>query len=248
MLKLVPVSKRKAARAELKANLKAALEPRGVRNIGYPGGNFDAPVYSAGDGKLWVAFGEPSSSQPRYSNNFGIFKSGKQQLSETVEINVAVSGRSSGFFAEDADTGDIFLIHSGQVGGGRPGIGKSAFLAWSRAKLIEVIDEKRSRTGIAVAKLGEPGLAGRIWKFVEAVQGFKDEASAGRLETPNFKKRMKEYDRYIKEFSGKKRGMRQSSFEYEVYHGDIVEQLYRDRCARRKPGEGVFNNGGLMDL
>src|SRR6185436_17204530 len=54
---------------------------------------------------------------------------------------------------KDSDSGDIFLMHSGKIGGGRPGIGKSAFLAWSKASLIEVSEMNgKTRSGIPIAK------------------------------------------------------------------------------------------------
>ena len=74
-----------------------------------------------------------------------------------VEINIATdsnTARIGGFFAEDSETGDIFLMHSGKIGGGRLGIGKTPFLVWSKAKLVDVADEDENfQTGIAVGKL-----------------------------------------------------------------------------------------------
>lgn len=150
--------------------------------------------------------------------------------------------------AEDGDTGDVFLMHSGRIGGGRRGIGKSAFLVWSKAKLVDVTETDGDvRGGIAVGKLDDPDLADRIWTFVRNVQSFKDHAAAGGLDTPEFRRQVEEFDKYSKEFSGKKRGVREGAFEYVTYHGDIVQKLYDDRTARLAPGEKVFNSA-LIDL
>lgn len=251
MLVLIPEAKRKAAQRELEHRLKRDLMPQGKRNIGFPGGNVDLQIYSAGEGKLWVAFGGLNSDVRRYWNAFGVYQPDRPAQSISVEINIPIDangGRVAGFFAEDSETGDIFLMHSGRVGGGRPGIGKSAFLVWSRAKLIDVADGKGGvRPGIAVAELRDPDLVGRIWAFVQSVHSFKDRAATGALETPEFKQREEEFNRYSKEFSGKKRGSRGGAFEYVTYHGDIVQKLYEERTARLSRGEKVFNSN-LIDL
>lgn len=254
MLALIQESKSKrAAQATLVRNLKAALTRQGTRNIGFPGGNVDQTVYSAGDGQLWVAFGGPSedAAVPRYWNAFGIYRPNRPAQTITVEINIAIDSNTAlvaGFLAEDGDTGDVFLMHSGRIGGGRRGIGKSAFLVWSKAKLVDVTETDGDvRGGIAVGKLDDPDLADRIWTFVRNVQSFKDHAAAGGLDTPEFRRQVEEFDKYSKEFSGKKRGVREGAFEYVTYHGDIVQKLYDDRTARLAPGEKVFNSA-LIDL
>jgi len=253
MLALVQDSNsKKAAQATLVRSLKAALTRQGTRNIGFPGGNVDHTVYSAGERQLWVAFGGPTEDGvPRYWNAFGIYQPDRPAQTITVEINIAIdrnTAQVAGFFAEDGDTGDTFLMHSGRVGGGRPGIGKSAFLVWSKAKFVDVTEKGGGiRSGIAVGKLDDPDLTDRIWAFVRNVQRFKDQAAAGELDTPEFKRQVEEFDKYSKEFSGKKRGVRGGAFEYVTYHGDIVQKLYDDRTARLAPGEKVFNSP-LIDL
>lgn len=254
MLTLISeTKKKKALQGELERYLKGVLESQGERNIGFPGGNVDLPIYSAGKGRLWAAFGGPmeEAAVRRYWNAFGVYQPDRSTQSISVEINIPIDsngGQVAGFFAEDSETGDMFLIHSGKVGGGRPGIGKSAFLVWLKAKLVEVADENGGvRTGIAVSKLHDPDMAGRIWTFVRGVQSFKDFAATGALETQEFKQQVEEFDRYSKEFSGKKRGTRGGALEYVTYHGDIVQKLYDERTARLSLDEKVFNSN-LIDL
>jgi hypothetical protein len=253
MLRLVSETKRKRiAQAALERGITAVLRRQGVQNIGFPGGNVDEVLYSDGQGRLWAAFSPPSSRIPRYWNAFGIYESKRPSQTPTVEINIAINnntGQVAGFFAENVDTGSIFLMHSGRIGGGRVGVGKSAFLVWSKTKLLDVVDDAgQIRSGIPVARLDERDLTERIWKFVGVVQGFKDEAARGGLETAEFKRRVDEYERYNKEYSGKKRGVHPGgSFEYVTYHGDVVQKLYDDRVARKSNDEEVFNSR-LMDL
>ena len=254
MLRLVYKTKeKKRAQAVLKRALKATLEKQGTRNIGFPGGNVDQTIYSSGEGTLWVAFGVVSEpTTPRYWNAFGVYRPDRPAQMITVEINIPTdsnSARVAGFFAEDTDTGEIYLMHSGKVGGGSPGIGKSAFLVQSKAKLVEVFDPEEGgvRNGIAVGRLDDHHLAERIWAFVSRVRIFKDKNAAGTLDTPDFKRRIDEFDSYSKEFSGKKKGRRGGEFEYVTYHGDIVQAICDERTACAARDEEIFNSS-LIDL
>jgi hypothetical protein len=256
MLTLIHDSKsKKAAQDTLMCNLKKVLKLEGMKNIGFPGGNENLTVYSAGEGQLWVGFAE-IKEKAFYWNPFGVYKPDRQQTI-TVEININIDEKDTkaGFFAKDGD-GDIFLMHSGGVGGGRKGIGKIAFLVYSKAKLIDVIEKDGStRSGIVVAKLNDPYLTDCIWTFVKNVQKFKEAAAAGSNDTLDFKEKKKRYEfefkekkkRYRKEFSGKKQGVLGGAYQYLTYHGDIVQNLYEDRTARSVPGEKVFNSP-LIDL
>ena len=245
--------RKKKAQRQLVSELKGALRHEGTRNIGFPGGNFDYPVYSAGAGKLWVAFGGllTDAKVPRFWNAFGIFAPEHPRQTIAVEINIPVgsnSRRVSGFFAEDPATGDVLLMHDGGVGGGRPGIGKSAFLVSSKATLTPVAEGNGVvRGAIAVARLGAPDFVDRIWNFVEAADDFKAKAERGVLSTPEFRRRVEEFERYNREFSGTKRGSRGGDFEYVTYHGDIVQKLFDDRSDRAAHDEIVCNSS-LIDL
>ena len=65
--------KQRTLQAELERNLKGALKRQGTLNIGFPGGNADEVVYSAGEGTLWVAFGPPNKDTaiPRFWGDKG---------------------------------------------------------------------------------------------------------------------------------------------------------------------------------
>lgn len=254
MLTLVDDPRRKkAAQLALERNLKDVLRRQGTRNIGFPGGNADHTIYSSGNRQLWAAFGGATADSAirRYWNVFGIYQADRPAQSIAVEINIAIEGNSArvaGFFAEDRETGDVFLMHSGKIGGGRPHIGKSKFLVSSKAKLFEVSDRDGNiRNGIAVGKIDDPDLSDRVWTFVKNVQNFKDQAATGALDTPSFRRRVKEFDRYSREFSGKKRGVGGGAFEYVTYHGDIVQKLFDIRSSQLCSGEEVFNST-LIDL
>ncbi|HWL69385.1 MAG TPA: hypothetical protein VNS22_13515 [Geminicoccus sp.] len=254
MLTLLHEAKaKKEAQSILFRNLTHALNREGKKNIGFPSGNVDEIVYSAGKGKLWCAFGKPSqeAAVPRYWTPFGIYDPDRPSQQIVVEINVPSdhnTAQVAGFFAQDSETGDIFLMHDGGVGGGRKGVGQTAFLVWSKAKLVDVIvDGGKVRRGIAVAKLDHPDLPERIWRFVKIVNRFKEAIRSGNLDSDAFRREIEEFDRYKKEFSGTKKGSNGGNFEYLTYHGDIVQKLYDERCKIAAPDEQVLNSS-MIDL
>ena len=245
---------KKRAQAQMERTITAALGYKGELNVGFPAGNFDRAVYTGGVEGLWAAFSPPEQedSTKRYWNGFGVFREGAGAQNITVEINIALhvnTARVAGYFAQEPVSGAIYLMHSGKIGGGRPGVGKSAFLAWSKSELVATADgEGEVRGGIVIGRIDDPDLAGRIWRFVQLVAAFKEAAVAGALETEEFQAKVQAYDRYRKEFSGRKRGVRTAgAIDYLSYHGDVVQALYDERLARRTNGEEISNTG-LIDL
>jgi hypothetical protein len=254
MLALVVESKRKkAAQKELERNLKRALQHQGVCKIGSRGGNIDLPLYSAGNDDLWAAFGGRIEGRAtrRYWNAFGVYNSSSLVQSISVEINVPTETNGAGvagFFAEDEQTGEIYLMHTGRVGGGRTGVGKTHFLFWSMEKLINVKGEDGGlRGGIIIGKLNAVDFVDRVREFVRIVQDFKDTAKRGGTQTSDFEEGVQEFDRYREEFSGRKGGVRRGGgLEYITYHGEIVRKL-RDERRRLRPGAQASNTP-LIDL
>ncbi len=245
---------KKRAQAQMERTITAALGYKGELNVGFPAGNFDRAVYTGGVEDLWAAFSPPEQedSTKRYWNGFGVFREGAGAQNITVEINIALhvnTARVAGYFAQEPVSGAIYLMHSGKIGGGRLGVGKSAFLAWSKSELVGTADgEGDVRGGIVIGRIDDPDLAGRIWRFVQLVAAFKAAAVAGELETNEFRAKVEAYDRYRKEFSGRKRGARAGgAVDYLSYHGDVVQALYEERASKLRNGEEVANNG-LIDL
>ncbi|HWD26672.1 MAG TPA: hypothetical protein VG387_05885 [Rhizomicrobium sp.] len=242
-------AKRNAQRM-LEKQVRKGLKPQGSRIIGHPGGSFVDQVYSNGEGALWAALGRTSSKDrvERYWNGFGVFEPGVKRLEIVVETNIPTqrnTGWIAGFFAKDTETGNVYLMHSGKVGGGRPGIGKTAFLAHANEKL-EPVQEKpgHQRLGIVIARIGARDLVSRLWRYVEKVKHFKDAADAGKLSTTAFRRKVEAVDRYIREFSGRKSGSSGGTFDYYTDHGDIVEALREEQKGMGK----TAHNTPLIDL
>ncbi|MDX8494639.1 hypothetical protein RFN29_24000 [Mesorhizobium sp. VK22B] len=243
---------KRAAQREMEKIVKGALPSQGIRNIGFPSGNRDETIYAQADGKLWCAFGSAEDARvPRRWNAFGIYEGRRYSQTITVEINIPTDSNSAsvaGFFARDPATNAVYLMHDGSVGGGKPGVSRSAFLAWSRRELVEVERSgDKSRDGIVIGRVDSRGLPERIWSFVREVRAFKDAVDKGELDSESMRRRAAEWDEYRKESAGRRRGRRRAEIDYVSYHGDVVD-LLKNECERRKTSQGVVSNSPLIDL
>jgi hypothetical protein len=253
MLMLVEGAKdKKLAQKRFEAAVCQNLTDQGTRKIGFPSGNFDEKLYSNGSGSLWAVFSDiKDSATPRSWNGFGIFEPKRFAQIITVEINIPTtsnSARVAGFFARDSVTGDVYLMHDGSVGGGKAGVGRAAFLAWSKATLEDVVLEDGSiRSGIIIGRVDSNDITGRLWRFVQLVKGFKDAVARGELDDPDVQQAIKDWEEFKSESFGRRRGSRRSEIDYISYHGDIVEHLFKERSARCTGHERVLNNK-LIDL
>lgn len=243
---------RAAGQQELEAQVKGALESRGQRNIGFPGGNKNAELFTNGEGGLWAAFANlPEAGIPRRWNVFGVYDAHSRSQQITVEINIPTDealGRIAGFFAKDADTGHVYLMHDGGIGGGRAGVGREAFLAQSKSSLEPVTcSDGRIREGIIVGRVDMPDLASRIWTFVQQVSEFKAAVRRGDFDSPRARADVGEWDDFKNESSGRRKGRRRSKIDYITYHGDVVRALRDERQATCGTDERVLNSR-LIDL
>lgn len=254
MLELIASKEEKAqAQRALSKIIRSTLPSQGKRNVGFPGGNDNLELFSKGNGELW--FGGKillDHKIPRYWNAFGTFDSSLTGQLITVELNIPIEENSeqvSGFFAQDPVTKKSYLLHTGKIGGGAKGIGKTAFLAWSRSQPIPVLARAsgKQRFGIVIGALDQNSLVGRIRQFVNQVASFKEFVKQGQHDSPEFRKRVEDFEHFKPEFSGKKTGYTGGSIDYLSYHGDVVSELHRRRTETKLPTEVVFNTS-LIDL
>lgn len=243
---------KRAAQEALESAVRRQLADQGTRNIGFPSGNVDERIYSNGVGKLWAAFRDLSDAEvPRSWNAFGVYNPQKNTQIITAEINIPTQSNSAlvaGFFARDPTTGFVYLMHDGSIGGGKKGVGRAAFLAWSMAELEDVWRNDGSyRHGLVVGRVDSANIVGRIWYFVQRVRGFKEAVRRGDLDDPKMQQNIGEWENFRSESSGRRRGKRRSEIDYFSYHGEVVERLFEERKAQCVDGEYVSNNG-LIDL
>lgn len=252
LLMVEDASEKRAAQKALEASVRRHLMDQGVRNIGFPSGNVDERLYANGLGKLWAAFGNVEDAAiPRRWNAFGVFDPKRHAQIITVEVNIPTtsnSARVAGFFAREPATGDVYLMHDGSIGGGKAGVGRSAFLSWSKATLEDVgREDGNDRAGIIIGRVNSDDIAGRLWRFVQLVKGFKDAVARGELDGPDVRRAIAEWETFNSESSGRRRGQRSSEIDYISYHGDVVQCLFEERQARCASDERILNNK-LIDL
>lgn len=251
MLTLIEtIEEKRAANEKLQARLKRAWPHTEERVVVWRPSSRRMTIYH--DGKYW--FGSSEANQgyaiPRFWQPFGEYRAnGNLQIS--VELNVPTNSNSklvAGFLARDVETGTAYLMHDGGVGGGRKGVGRTAFLAWSDSKLMPVMNAQGNiRPGIVVAPVDLRTTAADIARFVQQTIDFKEAVRRGETTTKDALAAQQRYGDYFDEFSGKKRRRRLEEIEYISRHGDIVRALrdWRDRSIKRH--ERVFKNP-LVDL
>lgn len=241
------------AQRKLEATIHRDFKRKVVKNIGYPGGtDFNATVFTDGAHWYWAAdLNNDDTPNPRRLNWFGLFKEdGDLQIS--VEVNTAYEGRNdlvAGFFARDNDTGTVYLLHSGRVGGGTKGVGKSAFLAWSDQRPIEVADSSGGiREGVLVMPVEGISASRSAVRYVETIARFKQAVRAGDMETKEFQRKKKELEDFYSEARGRRKGRRSSEIDYLSRHGDVVDALYSWRTNRPLPSGGRIVKNVLIDM
>jgi 5-methylcytosine-specific restriction protein A len=175
----------KTGQGELKQYLFAQLPKCRTLKIGHLGRAWSELV--ANDGDLWYATRmSPEDRHTRYWNAFGLLRSTHPD-DIIVEINFPLQGvdrRIAGVLARDSKTNEVFVLHRGGIGGGRPGIGKHAFLkaaaALPQRKLVEVEERVHATAScIPVGRLNDESLVQGIYSLVRDVLAFKQEV-AGR--------------------------------------------------------------------
>lgn len=242
-----------AAQLALEATIRKDLPGRAVKSIGYPGGNISGARLQT-DGRFWFLssdFNNADTPSPRKTNWFGLLED-SSSLDITVEVNTLYRGRGkrvAGFFARDAETGVVYLFHSGRVGGGTKGVGKAAFLAWSQCRLTRVVDSTgKVREGVLVMPVSGKAATRSALRYVQTIADFKVAVRQGEMETPAFKRRLKEWSDYYAESSGRRKGKRSSTFDYISRHGDVVDALKDWRLSQGLPKGARLAKSVLIDL
>jgi len=235
---------------QFEENLTRKLAFREERNVGFQGATVKGmPIHTSkgGDG-LWFGtrdMEKPTSPEyesafsPRYWNAFGFLKE-SGSLNITVEINFpheGINNHIGGLFAKDSRTGKYFVLHRGKVGGGRPGIGKDAFRDFYDGQYKEVKQDAGFKEVMLVAGVDDPFHAVR--RFVERVRDFKETVKTGKLVKPPATDESR--IGFRSEFAGIKSGKRNAEFEYESYHGIVVDELRR-QLSEAESGGQEFNN------
>jgi len=176
--------------------------------------------------QFWCHFG---SAKKRYWCDFGVQDPATtDKLSITVEINVphqGATGRVAGAFVRGAD-GHSYIAHSGKIGGGRKGIGKSAFSNFCRGgNWHTVTGDGVSREMMILGRVDHPSLVDSISHFTREVARFKKAGEDDAL--PPSSTKGAHAETFNAEFSGTKTYPLGGSVEAECLHGVVVDELAR---------------------
>jgi len=206
------------------------------KTIGWPGGNSAFDVYWNNKSGLWAAFNDQYNR--RYWNAFGLSDpTNSHALSITMEFNFPRTGlnrRVAGFFAEQA--GSIYLCHSGKIGGGKKGVGKSAFMERYTGDTEEVEGpDGKSTENIVIGALGKAGLIDQLAEYVREIRDFKELSDSDSL--------TKGIPPFTPEFEGTRKPRRSKSIEANCFHGVVVRRLREDLQAL-----GHANSNDKRDL
>ncbi|WP_245616495.1 hypothetical protein [Paraburkholderia acidipaludis] len=241
------------AQRKLEATLRRELPRTALKNIGFPGDTrHDVSVRT--DGRTWYWSSDnnkPNVPNQRRLNWFGIYRE-DGDLQITVEINTTYEGRNdqvAGFFARDNETGAIYLFHSGRVGGGTKGVSKSAFLAWSDQPLIDVADSAGDvREGVIVMPIEGLAATRSAVRYIDTIARFKQAVRDDETNSPEFQRKIGEFEDFYAESRGRRKGRRSSKIDYVSRHGDVVDAVCKWRKQKLMPSRARIVKNVLIDM
>lgn len=180
-------------------------------SIGWQGGSLQTPVSWSDELKIWWAFLDDRDGIKRYWRAFGTVEPRWRTAAShyiPCEINSPFKGTSrrvAGAFARD-EWGELFLVHRGNIGGGRKGIGKSLFIDHTQSERCIIADARGQVDVSLVGALSSERFCEQVAEFVRDVARIKAYASSAE------DKKTRMY--YSPEFRGSK--------EYEVRRNMVV--------------------------
>lgn len=243
-----------AAQRKLEQTMRREFPSRTTRTIGYPSDN-TGPVEILTNGSHWYyTRGEkgPRVGHPRRFNWFGLLTKGQTQVDITVEVNVPYEGRSgsvAGYFARETSSGNVYLMHSGRVGGGTKGISKDHFLAFSDLSPTTVVDALgRLRQGLFVMPVEGASATASAIRYVDTISHFKAAVREGALRNQAFESKLKAVRDYYAEARGRRRGQRSGRIDYVTRHGEIIDTLRNWRIASGLPRDARIVKNVFIDL
>lgn len=214
--------------------------------IGYPGGNQSSRVYWAEDLGIWFVWDVIAKS--RYWNAFGTWNPRQNKMVPICcEINFPLSGidrRISGAVAED-ERGRSILVHRGQIGGGRKGVGAELFWKHFEGKTPIVVDGDRETKLALVGSIESARLLRQIEFFVREVERIKALAQPpDDQDSPeNDRGESVEIEDIGEEFEGTKTYTVTRQIDAACDHGIIVNHLRRRlREQGYSTGKDVFRD------
>jgi hypothetical protein len=177
---------------------------------------------------------EPTREQNRYWLCFGTTNpEAARSLEITLEMNTVREGinrRIAGAFATDLE-GRTFLTHSGKVGGGRTGIGKTNFLNFYTGDNVDTLlwPDGMATDVIVIGHIESPHFPAQVAYFVHEVARFKaaiaHSEEAGPEDEPSVT--------FSPEFEGPREPyVLSEAIASRCDHGPVIRELHRQLTQR----------------
>lgn len=207
----------------------------GVRRVSFRGEARDAKVYYHKKYNLWVSYDFVDDIAPhRHWFSYGIWESADMKrfvpTCQTCMPEHGFDNRFGAAFASDAG-GTVYLLHSGKIGGGKKGVGKTGFWQYYTTEAVEAIlpSSQRSYEMACIGPVNSKNLPELLLAFVENVKEIK-RSLEGKQQTqpaPSSAKGQKlSQSEFRAEFGGAKTPYNLSApIEAQCFHGIIVNQL-----------------------
>ena len=225
------------------------------RTVGYRGGRQDVDVYWHSNYGFWFGQPKPRRDLNQYWCAFGRTNPhSSHHLGIICEINSPFEGvnrRKGGVFLK-SENGKIFLAHSGKIGGGGKGVGKSAFLANYRggAYLEDVVwPDKKQTQHFVIGRVGGVHFLEQVSSFVKEVERIKVAVRSGTNPLPSVDETLS----FKPEFSGIRKPYSHSDeIESRCDHGLVINALADELESRgyqiaNDRRDLVARKGGMSD-
>jgi hypothetical protein len=225
------------------------------RKVGWHGGGGEFPIHWRPAEGFWFLVDELREAS-RYWICFGLQDPTQiNNLTIVAEINPTKSGinrRNAGFFVQDRQN-KLYLAHSGKVGGGRKGIGRSSFLQNYVGQNIETIEwpDGIESTALVIGRIDSERLPLHVSHFLSEVYRYKGIVSTDREADSKFDQVGEpmevepELVSYTPEFAGhRKPYVIARDIEAKCDHGIIVKALAEFLAGRQTS----FGNNQQCDL
>ena len=223
------------------AKTGTAIEAR----VGYRGGLVDADVIWYRAVQMWSLL-RTDQTEGRFWCCFGIDDPRKvASLDIAVEINPRHEGTDlmvGGAFAKD-ERGAVHLCHNGKMGGGRKGVGKSAFFRhyYGSGGLEKMLYNDRLVDVVDLGPITSPRLRRRVARFAHEVARIKEvcaEEQVGGTGVSDMTKPA--MPTFSPEFSGRRSAFSvRHRIEANADHGLVVDAL---KAAVKRVGHRSYND------
>jgi hypothetical protein len=160
--------------------LKEAAERRDFQ-WGHQGGSgWAKPGYWLAKQDFWVAFRRPPEDN-KYWNAFGMgLPDPAKSNSPVCEVNFPLQGIRPGMvgaLAKD-ESGKLYVLHSGKIGGGKKGVGRALFEAKWKGGWRAAGDGLNSYSFVLVGLLDDPNFLDRLGDFLRIVNVIRGTSGA----------------------------------------------------------------------